>query len=63
MPPKEDGTRARAKILEQIDIRGEEEVRNHPDMIKFKCLINEEYEEVVAYNDIVDYIEADETQN
>ena len=32
-------------------------------MIKFKCLVNDEYEEVVAYNDIVDYIEADETQS
>ena len=63
MPPMEDGTRARAKIVERISIKTEEEARNHPDMIKFKCLVNDEYEEVVAYNDIVDYIEADETQS
>jgi hypothetical protein len=28
---------------------------------KFRCLINDEYEEVVAYSDIVDYIEQDDT--
>ena len=28
-------------------------------MIKFKCLVDNEYEDVIAYNDIVDYIEQD----
>jgi hypothetical protein len=30
-------------------------------VVKFRCLVNNEYEEVVAYNDIVDYIEQDQT--
>jgi len=30
-------------------------------MVKFKCLVNDDYEEVVAYNDIVDFIEQDQT--
>ena len=48
MPPMDDGSRARAKIIERID-----EYRNaakyHPDMVRFKCLINDKCEEVVAY--------------
>ena len=60
MPPAEDGSRARAKIIERIKIH-KEEAAKHPDLIKFKCLVQDEYEEVVAYNDIVDFIEADET--
>ena len=30
-------------------------------MIKFKCLVNNDYEEIVACNDIVDFIEQDQT--
>ena len=62
MPPEEDGTRARAKIIERID-NLEGDLKNHPDLIKFKCLVNNEYEDVVAYNDICDCIEEDQTWN
>jgi hypothetical protein len=31
------------------------------EVTRFKCLINDDYEEVVAYNDIVDYIEQDDS--
>ena len=58
----DDGSRARAKIIERID-KNWDAAKYHPDMVKFKCLINGEFEEVVAYNDIVDYIEAEETQD
>ena len=62
MPPEEDGTRHRAKIMKMIDDhRTSSKLEEHPDRIKFKCLVNNKYEEVVAYNDIADYIEADQT--
>ncbi|CAB9509584.1 hypothetical protein SEMRO_395_G134170.1 [Seminavis robusta] len=60
LPPAEDGTRVKAKILERVKYH-KEKVQQHPDMIKFKFRVNDEYEEIVAYNDIVDYIEKDQT--
>ena len=60
MPPEEDGSRYRAKIVEKIQ-ETREECDKHPDMIRFKALVNNDYEEIVAYNDIVDYIEQDQT--
>ena len=60
MPPEEDGSRVRAKILEAIEST-KDEAANQPEMIKFRALINGEREDVVAYNDIVDFIEKDES--
>ena len=60
MPPSEDGSRVRAKIIQRVN-QHKDDIGQHPDMIKFKCLVNDDYEEVVAYNDIVDYIEQDDT--
>ena len=60
MPPTEDGCRFRAKILKRIKVH-KKELEKDPDLIKFKCRVNDEYDEVVAYNDIVDFIEADES--
>ena len=60
MPPEEDGSRYRAKIVEKIQ-ETRAECDKHPDMIRFKALVNNDYEEIVAYNDIVDYIEQDQT--
>ena len=60
MPPAEDGSRMRAKIVERIQ-EIQDEAHNDPRYVKFKCLINDTWEEVVAYNDIVDYIERDES--
>ena len=60
MAPQEDGTRVRAKIVQRIE-EHKKGLENEPELIKFKCLVNNDYEEVVAYNDIVDYIEQDQT--
>ena len=62
MPPMDGGTHAQAKILKRIDAY-RDAAKYHPDMVKFKCIINDKFEEVVAYNDIADYIEAAETQD
>ena len=32
-----------------------------PQVIKFRCLVNNEKEDVLAYNDIINYIEDDES--
>jgi len=62
MPPEDDGTRYRAKIIALIDNHlAENDSEKQPECIKFKCLVNDQYEEIVACNDIVDYIEADDT--
>lgn len=60
MPPRDDGSRQRAKILNIIQ-ENKDECAKHPEVVKFKCLVNNEYEDVVAYNDIIDYIEQDQT--
>ena len=61
MPTQEDGTRLRAKILECVHLT-RQELKQNPELIKFKCQLGStELAEIVACNDIVDYIEADET--
>ena len=60
MPPQEDGSRVRAKIMQRVQ-EYKNGIATHPEVMKFKCLINDDYEEVVAYNDIVDFIEQDQT--
>ena len=60
MPPQEDGTRVRAKIIEKIK-EHKAGMQDIPELVKFRCLVNDEYEDVVAYNDIVDYIEQDDS--
>ena len=58
--PENDGHRYRAKIIELIDER-ERDLGNHPDRIKFRCSVNNnEYEEIVSYNDIINHIEKDD---
>jgi len=62
MQPEDDGTRYRAKIIALIDNHlAENNFEKQPERIKFKCLVNDQHEEIVAYNDIVDYMEADDT--
>jgi len=62
MPPEEGGTRHRAKIIALIDNHlAENDFEKQPECIKFKCLVNDKYEEIFAYNDIIDYIKADDT--
>ena len=60
MPEQEDGSRVRAKIIERVQAH-KDELAKDPDLIKFKCLVNDDYGEIVAYNDIVDYIEQDQS--
>jgi len=61
MPPEEDGSRHRAKIIKIVNDFKNEADRD-PEVIKFKCLIKDEdtREEIIAYNKIVDYIEDDD---
>lgn len=59
MPPTADGSRVRAKIVEKIQ-QHKKKLEEQPDLIRFKCKVNGEYEDIVAYNDICDYIEDDE---
>jgi len=45
------GTRLRANILGIVRDH-KKALSSHPEIIKFKCLVNKDYEEAVAYNDI-----------
>ena len=60
MPPLEDGTRHRARILERISLTKEQKEKD-PKLIKFRAIINEETPDIVAYNDIISHIEDDES--
>ena len=58
--PEENGERFRAKILEAIN-ENEAKCANNPDMIKFRCSVNnDEYEEIVTYNQILEHLEQDQ---
>ena len=56
MPEAEDGSRERAKIIERI-IDHKAQYEEEPELIKFRARVGEKYEEIVAYSDIVDFIE------
>ena len=57
--PQDNGERHRARIVKAI-IDHENNIKNNPDRIKFLCSFNnDEYEDILAYNDIVDHIEKD----
>ena len=61
--PREDGTRFRARMIEAID-KNKNGCVNDPKLIKFRCSVNNgEFEEVVAYNDIVNHIKRDDVKN
>ena len=60
MPPNEDGEHVRAKIVQLVG-KMRHQAHQHPEYVKVKCRVNDKYDEVVAYNDIVDYIEKDQT--
>ena len=60
MPPTADGSRYRAKIMSKVQAM-KEEAQSQPEFIKFKCIVNNDVEDVIAYNDIVDYIEKDDS--
>ena len=57
MPPDTDGQIFRARIVELIEDHHDDVLTSH-DHVKFRCSINnDEYEEVLAYNDIIHHIE------
>ena len=62
MPPDNDGSRVRARIIQKIQDH-KQDLQEHPELAKFKCTINgdDDWQDVVAYNDIVDFIEQDQT--
>jgi len=58
MPPTGDGSRNRAKIMESVcDMK--DKAHKDPAHIKFRCLANNDFEEVVACNDPVNFTEKD----
>jgi len=58
MPPTANGSRHRAKTMESVhDVK--DKAHKDPACIKFRCLVNNDFEEVVACNDLVDFIEKD----
>ena len=60
MDPQENGERYRTKILEAL-VESEEQLAKHPDHIKFICSVNDDmYEEVLTYNEILEYIAKNE---
>ena len=63
LPPRDDGTRERARITEILNLH-KDGVRQDDAFIKFQCDIGtgtDKYHEILAYNDIVDFIETDES--
>ena len=63
LPPEDDGQRFRGKIIEVLQ-KTEKDLTQHPARVKFRCSINNnEFEEILSYNDIMDLIEKDETEH
>ncbi|CAJ1938442.1 unnamed protein product [Cylindrotheca closterium] len=60
MQPNEEGHVHRAKIVELID-KHNDKTTNNPAHLKFRVSINnDQYEDVMAYNEILERLEADE---
>ena len=53
MPLEKDGSGYQAKIIKLVDDY-RADAKTDPERIKFKCLVSDKYEEIVAYNQIVD---------
>ena len=63
MDLQENGERYRMKILEVL-VENEEQLAKHPDCIKFICSVNDDmYEEILTYNEILEYIAENEEQD
>jgi hypothetical protein len=59
MPPTDIGERFQATIKERID-RHNADCKTHPEKVKFRCVVDGKYEEIVSYNQIIDFIEKDD---
>jgi hypothetical protein len=63
MDTQEDGQRFRARIVECISDH-ESNVRRSDDHVKFRVSVNEdEYEEIITYNELMDFIEKNQENN
>jgi hypothetical protein len=63
MDMQEDGQRFRACIVECISDH-ESNVRRSDDHVKFRIFVNEdEYEEIITYNELMDFIEKNQENN
>jgi hypothetical protein len=63
MDTQEDGQRFRACIVECISDH-ESNVRRSDDHVKFRISINEdEYEKIITYNELMDFIEKNQENN
>jgi len=56
MPPTADGSHHRAKIMESTHKMKDKAHEDHVH-IKFKCLVNNDFDEVVTCHDLVDFVE------
>ena len=55
--------RLRTKIIKLVD-NNNKDLTNHKDKIKFRCYVNDdEYEDIVSYNDITNHIEKDKAKS
>ena len=60
MNPQEDGQRFRARIVQALEDH-EADLEKNPTRIKFVCSVNDDqFEEVLAYNEVLDHIQRDE---
>jgi hypothetical protein len=59
MEEDDDGLCYRAHIIEVLDDH-EKNVANNPILKKFKCLIEDEFEEILSYNRVIQHIEKDD---
>jgi hypothetical protein len=60
MNPQEDGQIYRARIVEAVK-EHQNQVEERSDRIRFVCSVNDEqYEEIMSYNDIISHIQKDE---
>ena len=56
----ENGEKFRAKIIEAIKTH-DNKLETDPERMKYRCSVNEEeYEEIMSYNDILHHVEKDE---
>jgi len=60
VPPSADGSCHRAKIMSEVR-KMTDKAHESPECIQFKCLVNNDFEEIVAHNDVLDFIEKDST--
>jgi hypothetical protein len=60
MEEDDDGLRNRARITEVLD-NHEQDIAGNTELKKFRCLVGDnEFEEILSYNEVMQYIEKDD---